>query len=181
MNGKSKGSSFERLIAKDFDKWWEEVSGTFWRTKISGGSDEPGDISPRYRPQHKEKPWWPFVIECKHYKSINLLNLFRNEKNKNNHILEWWRQVTSSQNQAIKGGYDPVPLRLLIIRVNTYPILCVFSLSEFLSRAKVPLYIKKLRMYVEIHRENEHALIVTCFEDFKKHFTKTFLEELFKK
>ena len=180
MNGKAKGSSFEREISKEMDVWWKEIKGTFWRTKNSGGIDEPGDIAPRYRPQHKEKIWWPFVVECKHYKQLNLLNLFR-KQNKNNQILTWWRQVTREQEQCIKEGHVITPLRLLIIKPNTFPTLCVFSKEEFLRRATESVRISGLKQYFTFYDINQDVeLVITCFDNFKEHFTRERLESLFK-
>ncbi len=179
MNPKSKGSSFERLIAKDCDKWWREVPGTFWRTKISGGGDEPGDIAPRYRPQHTEKIWWPFILECKHNKDINLLNLFRVDT-KPNKLLLWWHQNTEDQKYAITLGYM-ITLRLVIFRINTYPILCMFSPEEFQNKSHEKIdFINAFSTQFIVDRALKETLSVTCFEDFKKFFTKEKLERLFK-
>jgi hypothetical protein len=181
MNPKNKGSSFERLISKECDVWWGEVPGTFWRTKISGGSDEPGDIAPRYRPQHASIVWWPFIIECKHYKSINILNLFRTEKHKENHLLKWWKQSTKEQKEAIKLGYTSSILRLVIFKINTYPILCMFSPEEFQNKSKENInFINSFTTQLLIDRKNQEVFVITRFEDFKEFFTKEKLERLFK-
>jgi len=183
MNSKNKGSSFERDISKEFDVWWNEIKGTFWRTKNSGGIDEPGDIAPRYRPQHKEKIWWPFVVECKHYKQLNLLNLFRLQR-KNNQILTWWEQVTREQAQCIKEGHAVSPLRLLIIKPNNFPTLCVFSKEEFQLRSNAideHIHINRLKQYFTFYDSEEMVhIVITCFDNFKEYFTKDFLERLYK-
>ena len=77
--GKEKGSGFEREVSRLIDVWWEEEKSTFWRTVISGGWVEPGDITPRHRPG-KPAIWFPFIIECKCVKKVDVLELLTKKK-----------------------------------------------------------------------------------------------------
>jgi len=186
VNGKSKGSSFERQIAKLFDTWWNEVPGTFWRTKNSGGIDEPGDIAPRYRPQHSEKVWWPFVVECKHYKHVNLLNLFR-EQNKLNVLKQWWEQSTREQKEAIKLGFHITPIRLIVFKANGYPTMCVISKNEFEDRCTTVVDNDLLFNLADLDKyltytdaELKETLVISCLDNFIKTFSRAELERMFK-
>lgn len=126
VSGKEKGSSFERWAAAQLDKWWKVPAKTFWRTTNSGGWVEPGDIAPRLR-QGATPVIFPFVIECKFYKQINLFN----NRQKKPLINIWWKQVTESQQQAIKASNNTYfPIRLLIMKENNSPCLIAFSLDD---------------------------------------------------
>lgn len=123
--GREKGFEFERLVSGLFDKWFNVPSKTFWRTPMSGGWEEPGDIAPRL---HKGKSIvFPFVVECKFYKKFDLLEIFTSKKPL---IKLWWDQVTKSQNQADINTLGYLPIRLLIFKFNRSPIYVGFSLSD---------------------------------------------------
>jgi hypothetical protein len=120
--GKSKGSSFERKVAHMLDDWWELPKDTLWRTVNSGGWKQPGDIYPRIS---STPVWFPFVVECKHYRTVNLWEILKG--NKNAKIIDWWKQVTVDQGKCKE---DKKPIRLLIFRQNNYPVFVAFDSSE---------------------------------------------------
>ncbi len=119
--GKEKGSSFERFISREFDTWWRVPPGTFWRTTNSGGWIEPGDIAPRLR-KGQEEIWWPFVVECKFYKSFDILSTL----NRGSSIFwTWWKQVLREQIDSSKVGF-------LIFKKNYGPIYCAIDNDKLL-------------------------------------------------
>jgi len=69
----------------------------------------------------------------------------------------------------------------LIIRINTYPILCIFNFDEFEDNAKQSLpSLRKFDTYLKLYKSSEANLVITRFETFKEVFTKEYLERLFK-
>jgi len=123
--GKEKGSGFEREVSRLIDVWWEEEKSTFWRTVISGGWVEPGDITPRHRPG-KPAIWFPFIIECKCVKKVDVLELLTKKKNKT--LLSWWAQVTREREEAVEQGRLKEELiRLVIFKRNGSPIFVMFE------------------------------------------------------
>lgn len=130
--GKSKGNSFERYVSKELSLWWSQYSrdDLFWRTHNSGGRHtirkqknmdthhQEGDIT-NIHPDG-ESLMNIFVIECKHYKSINLWSLITGSRDT---INEWWDKLNDIATKENK-------LPLLIVKENRKPIL-VFSDKTF--------------------------------------------------
>ena len=80
---KAKGSAYEQkiadLLSKEFDK-------EFRRVPLSGSIDYlKGDI---WTPH--DTAWWPYCIECKHYKEIEWNNLLTS---KTTNIFGFWAQT----------------------------------------------------------------------------------------
>ena len=80
---KAKGSAYEQkiadLLSKEFDK-------EFRRVPLSGSIDYlKGDI---WTPH--DTAWWPYCIECKHYKEIEWNNLLTS---KTTNIFGFWTQT----------------------------------------------------------------------------------------
>ena len=85
MSSKSKikGSVYEAKIAKLLTN---EFKVEFRKVPLSGSIDYlKGDI---WTP--KDTAWWPYCIECKHYKDIQWNNLLTA---KTTDILQFWRQA----------------------------------------------------------------------------------------
>lgn len=120
--GKRKGSSFERTVAKLIDKWWGVPEHTFWRSVNSGGVWEPGDITCR-----DKSVFFPFVIECKFYKTIDLWPLLLDDPN--SLILKWWKKLMEDSNYVVvKKNEKTYPAgRLLIFKSNNRPIMVAFD------------------------------------------------------
>jgi hypothetical protein len=143
-NSKEKGNEFERLVSGLFDDWFQVPKKTFWRTTQSGGWVEPGDIAPRQRDNAKGKIWWPFIVECKHYKDFNFLFLLKPDTK---HIIKqwWWKLEEEHQKVLNENGVDKV--KLLIFRKNNNPVYCAFD--PFQISLDVPcFYINFLEMKV---------------------------------
>jgi len=170
---KRKGSGFERTVARLCDKWWNEPDGTFWRTVNSGGWKEPGDIAPRLR-QNKDKVWWPCVLECKFVKDVDLLELLEGKKHKL--VLDWWKQVTEEQMEAVKQGRDIKEcIRLVVFKRNRGDIYVIYSLYELGL-----LVSSKSISYFDFDND---VLIFTLWNDFvdkfsKKYFLTSYIERI---
>ena len=80
---KAKGSAYEQKIAT---RLTSEFRKEFRRVPLSGSIDYlKGDIwTPR------ATAWWPYAIECKHYKDIEWNNLLTS---KTTDMLQFWRQA----------------------------------------------------------------------------------------
>lgn len=93
---KTKGSSYERKVAKKLSTWWGDE---FQRTPASGGlrwkSDNNviGDIVPSPTAN------FPFVVECKHQEGgWTLESVILNKLN----VKEWWSQVVADGRRGKK-------------------------------------------------------------------------------
>jgi hypothetical protein len=157
--GKSKGSGFERQVSRLVDVWWEEEPNTFWRTVVSGGWVEPGDITPRHRPG-KPAIWFPFMIECKCVKGVDVLELLTDKKNPT--LLKWWAQVTRERDDAVAQGRSIAEtIRLVIFKRNNSPVFVMYETDDTLSNLPNPaiLYMRK-------------RLVVCTWDVFSSLFTK---------
>lgn len=176
--GKSKGSAFERLVAGLLDDWWGVPKKTFWRTTNSGGWVEPGDIAPRQR-NGQDPVRFPVVIECKHYRTIDFLDIFKTEKKQDPMLAQWWDQVTTSQQQAQNSQpllTYPI-IRLLIFRQNNSQIFVGFSTED--GRAEYQEALKRVLLedcpYLRLQiysKTSKQSLFVVPFSVYIKHITK---------
>ena len=98
---KIKGGIYEAKIAKLLTK---ELGKEFRRVPLSGSIDfMKGDV---FVPS--DTAWFPYVIECKHYKELNFTNLLTA---KSNELYSFWAQV-----QEEAKTMDKLPL--VIFRWN---------------------------------------------------------------
>jgi hypothetical protein len=167
--GHAKGSSFERKIAGLLDIWWKVLPKTFWRSEGSGAQQQPGDIVPRIKPGQSQ-PRFPFVIECKHYKTANPLSFFLVSKKRRGILIKWWEQSVREQKDARKLGYSLV-LKLVIFRINNLPILVMFDPLE--------LHVFNLPIMLGF-RSSKFNLIISTWDCFSQNFPKEFFETRFK-
>ena len=80
---KAKGTAYEQKIATRLSN---EFDVEFRRVPLSGSIDYlKGDI---WTPH--DTAWWPYAIECKHYKDLQWNNLLTS---KTTDILNFWRQT----------------------------------------------------------------------------------------
>ncbi len=154
MNGKIKGSQFEREVCRKLTKWitGEEKPEIFWRARASGAKATI-DHSRGIRGQKygdivsiDEKGDWfvdMFTIECKFYKDFNFLNLLQCRGK----VLDWWRQV---RGDASKASNSP----LLIFTKNYRPeYLCIDKVADRIvdsygGRPKNKLEYKEMNIYL---------------------------------
>ena len=166
-SGKRKGSAFERKISKVLDEYWGVKPHTFWRARLFKNKQTFGDISVQYS-QDQGDIWFPFIIECKAYKSLDLLQfLNRTESTK---LFQWWKQLTEATIEAKK--YLRFPRRLLIIKINNFPILSAYCITELPERS-VPM--KTFRLHI-----GDDLVSLCLFSDFQKVYTRKYLENTIK-
>lgn len=131
MNGKQKGSEFERQICKKLSLWVTDGKRTdvFWRTAMSGGRAtvanakgesvrQLGDITAVAPEGHALSN--PLVLECKFYKTLDIASFIIAGKGK---LATFWRQTARL---AYKHGRQP----WLIAKENHTPALLVTLLID---------------------------------------------------
>lgn len=163
MNGKAKGSEFERAAAKLLDEYWGVKPHTFWRTPLSGGWNIAGDIAVM-NAQDQEGLYFPFVVECKAYKVIDLLQILT--RTKTTKLFLWWEQVTRERDDFIEAT-GQFKFRLLLIKINNFPVISVFNEAELPQGVKDFKYFK--------FRLNEEIVTMSLFSDFREAYPKNVL------
>lgn len=168
-NSKNKGSRFERVVAKAFEKW---TGYKFSRTPGSGGwakaKDSFGDIVCTDSVHSKR---FPFSIECKSYKEIKFEHILLG--NKGCKILEFWEQAKRDAKIINK-----VPL--LIMRYNSMPsgeAFCIMEktiLDSILANQGLHILGKPI-MYLDM--PNWEYLAVVMFSDI---LTLSYREDVYK-
>lgn len=133
--GRNKGNSFERVIAKqivDAGKHLGLCKEDCYRTPSSGGhryakQQDPSDLvlSP------KLLKYFPLIVECKHYKYIDLQQLWT----KKGQIFTWLDQVL----REAKGQEDRYPA--VIMRWNHSQTFCIID-SAALTESPWINYVK---------------------------------------
>jgi len=136
--GKGKGGEFERLICKKLSLWITNGNrlDIFWRTAISGGRATIGMKSGKfYKSQmgdigsisHEGEPLLnKFIIECKYYKNLHLLDFvysISNPECKGPSKLFWKKLQIDAE--KIKR------LPMLIMKENRKPILIGLNREGF--------------------------------------------------
>jgi hypothetical protein len=121
--GKAKGSAFERNICKDISSAFKVEVQEVYRSINSGGhKDAFGDISMSAALAKK----FPFSIECKFWKNVNLHDLFlpwaKMPKPKNR-FRYWWTQCVRD---AAKCGRTP----LLVFKANNATVLVAVVMKD---------------------------------------------------
>lgn len=126
--GKSKGSSFERKIAKELGEALFGDKDSFVRTPSSGAlatirkthtATFAGDIM---QVDHVKEFDFPYCIECKHYKTFDPFNLLIKKENS----LEYKAWLQAKDNATKSNMKKP----LLIFRGNNKPVyvaLCLLN------------------------------------------------------
>lgn len=118
INGRNKGSTFERNVAKEVSNW---TGILFTRSPSSGGWNQTGDITPK-NPQHMVD--FPFNLELKNQEILQFSHIFQVPKNKKTPIRKWWKQAYLD---AIKSGKIPV----LVFTKSHEEVFCMVQRSTF--------------------------------------------------
>jgi len=162
-SGKRKGSAFEREIICSITKAFRVPPQEATRSILSGGHEDAfGDITMSSALAKK----FPFAIECKFWRQINLHDLFvpwEVMPKSDGRFHHWWLQTIGG---ALKCGRAP----LLVFKANNQPILCAAMLSDL-----HPEVTKQLRWgpYAFTHGPRRpsgsmHKIIVAPWEDLLK-------------
>lgn len=127
MNGKVKGSAFERTVCRKLSKWvtGSENPECFWRSGGSGSmstvshSSQSGDIVAVQHKHHMDQFELTqyFIIECKSYKDFRFDFMLDSKYDKSN-ISQWWMKLI---NECLDVGKIP----MLIVKKNRSPIYIV--------------------------------------------------------
>lgn len=155
VNGKAKGSEFERAISKKLSLWWSNNQRTdlFWRTSNSGGRftvrrsigidtyHQSGDICDTH-------PNGKFLcdhvyLECKCYSNIGLWSIITGK----GQLIKWWEVANENATLENKNTF-------LIVKENNKPILLFTELSN----------IPGLQYIASFYCNNE--VYIYLFEDF---------------
>ena len=121
VQGRKKGSKFERDIAKEISEW---TGVEFKRTPMSGGWAKTGDITPK---DPKAMVDFPFSIECKNqevFSSAMLMDCIGKRKF-NASIKSWWKQCTDDAKKAKKKP-------LLVMTRAREPVFLMMELKIYL-------------------------------------------------
>lgn len=125
--GKTKGAALERQIAKTLSLWLSdgEREDLLWRSSMSGGratvaskkgkklSAQVGDLSGIDELGHQFIS--RYIVECKHYKSLNVEALFFGAQGRARGYCEFWRKL-------VKEAEDHRKHPLLVAKQNQKPI-----------------------------------------------------------
>lgn len=123
MNGKAKGSGFERQISKELSLWWSngERDDLFWRTQSSGGRftirkrmglkthNQSGDVCSTH--PNSELFSKIFHVECKSYKNIGLWSIVTGK----GLLVDW---LVKAKEEASGGKHV-----FLVAKENNRPVL----------------------------------------------------------
>ena len=163
INSKNKGSAFERQVAKELSLWLTdgEREDTLWRSSQSGGrhttltykgrdaSSQAGDLSSIDRESHDFIE--TFLVECKHYKNLELPSLFFGGK----------RGIGQFYQKALKDAKEINKMPLLIAKQNFQPIIVATTAKGYKR-----LFKSNTHKIATFHKKN---MVVVFYEDLLKH------------
>ena len=129
VNGRQKGSAFERQVANMIVTTFLDKGITqkdCYRSPLSGGhvfasKESPSDlvISPKlFR-------YFPYPVECKCYKAIKFEALL-DPACKGSMFPQWWRQIR----KAVKNSKEPRPKPCLVFKQNRGDIFVMSRMSD---------------------------------------------------
>lgn len=176
VNGKKKGSRFERVISKWFTAW---TGYEFNRVPASGGlrwKDAENITSDVACTDSKHSRKFNFSIECKNYQDLNFEHILLEKKTCK--ILKFWEQARDDAARAKK-------LPILIMHYNGMPkgeAFVMFSHSVYFHCIKDHRSnLKKSLMGIHVNMEqpisDASAFYVILLSDLKNLDYKTFHKE----
>lgn len=122
--GVKKGNSNERIVSREFDVWWKVPKGTFRRTLHSGSWWKYCDV---YSTNLRLTGHFPFVTECKFYKSYPLLKILAWDKqDRQDVLLGWWAQCIGQYEESLHDCKLSDP----DASIDIYPLL-IFTLNNY--------------------------------------------------
>ena len=161
IGSKNKGSRFERAVCRDLSLW---VSGgqredVFWRSAMSGGratiglrrgasrGAQAGDVSAVVA--IGERLLNHVVVECKHYKELDLFSGLASDSGK---LYRFWHELRA---YATKFGKQP----MLVARQNLMPTVCLLpEASSFVLFRLTGDHVTAV-----LPRWNCHLFLFECF------------------
>jgi len=133
VNGKRKGSEFERYVSKKLSLWISKGNrdDLFWRSQSSGGrysqrkkigkdtQNQDGDITNT----SSESEWFVnnLSVECKFYKDLNFWNFITGATGG---VVSFWEQTVSQANSSLKYP-------MAIVKQNNKPVLVLTDKTIF--------------------------------------------------
>ena len=149
VNGKQKGSAFERQICKALSEWLTHGKKVdcFWRSAMSGGRAtvarksgvairQSGDISAVSQEGHALTD--KYYIECKSYRDLNFVGLLK-RKGK---LAEFWLETRKQADH-----YKKLPM--LIAKQNQQPvILCLSQEGQLALRLKAHVLVPSMGLRI---------------------------------
>ena len=134
--GRAKGNGFENKIAKMIVKEFHDFGirrKHCYRTPGSGGHRQARNTDPGDLVIHRKlRKLFPYCVECKFYKSIDLWNLFLSFRYhvKSSKFKTWLKQVCTAAKRT-----HQIPL--LIFKKNNADILCALPYDSKLDHSPV--------------------------------------------
>jgi hypothetical protein len=162
VNGKIKGSTFERTISKLFTEWWNkwELEGKFYRTPGSGAlayrqrDDVIGDLT--------TPAGFMFTIEVKNREDWKCEDLFFEGiecKATSNSVSGWWAQ-------SCKEAYQAKKYPMLIIKRNFYdplvmiPVAVRYLFDQYDDKYDIPMMFRGYNLPDKLDKFSGEVLIV---------------------
>ena len=114
--------------------------------------------------------------------SVAVVILTPFKKAKHQIVLKWWKKLTKEVDKGIALGKGPKEcIRIIILKIDTYPLLVLFNKSEmFYDKIIVDKMIKpdyQIEMYLS---EVNEVLTMWSWERFARVFTKEDIKRTFK-
>lgn len=135
INGRNKGGTFERNVAKQVSTW---TGVAFARTPLSGGWNQQGDITPK---DPEEMVDFPFNLELKNQEVLSVPAIFNMKDNQT--IRAWWQQCVDDAKKSKR-------IPMLIFTKSRTPVFLLMRKKDFdrmgLSSLKTVLVQGKMRV-----------------------------------
>jgi hypothetical protein len=157
INGRNKGSGYERKIAKDLGEWWGEE---FHRTPASGGLHWQKDNRVAGDIVTPPDSVFPFTIECKKREGFDLEQLLKGTGD----IEDWWEQAVGDSERV-----ESKPL--LIFSKNRAPDYTMMRMEDFAEIMSVCLERSGGRTdfdYYMIHKSRNGNRVIFFLSDLIK-------------
>lgn len=137
VQGRNKGSKFERDIAKGVSDW---TGYEFKRTPMSGGWAKTGDITPK---DPIGMVYFPFSIECKNqvgFSASALMDCAGYDINKT--IQSWWKQCVDDSMKSKK-------IPLLVMTTIREPVFVMMwsSMFKYLKMMKYSNFVLRTQVH----------------------------------
>lgn len=158
VNSKSKGSEYERKVAKILGSWWGEE---FHRTPMSGGLHWHEDNRVSGDIVTPPGSLYPFTTECKKREGWSFEQILKGT----GEVEEWWKQSTGDSKRV---GLLP----LVVFAKNFSPNYMMLTESVFNSILKYKGTETTPFNYFILHRPKFPTRVVCVLDEFIKFVTK---------